>query len=194
MSEQTLLPPNASDLERATEGAIRARLTAVPIPLATLWNPDTCPQPLLPWLAWALSVDQWSERWPVAIQRDVIRQSYEIHSLKGTVYSLRHALRTAGHGECDLQEGLDAGRYDGQIRHNATHYYGPNPGYWARYRVTLAEAQTIYEAAQVKRLLADLQPARSELVSLAYHQLLSYDASRHHDGQVTHGVVGLTQH
>ena len=48
MSEQTLLPPNASDLERATEGAIRARLTAVPIPLATLWNPDTCPAPLLP--------------------------------------------------------------------------------------------------------------------------------------------------
>ena len=130
----------------------------------------------------------------MAIQRDVIHQSYEIHSLKGTVYSLRHALQTAGYGECDLQEGLDAGRYDGTIRHNATHYYGPNAGYWARYRVTLAEAQTIYEAAQVKRLLADTQPARCELVSLAYHQLLSYDASRHHDGQVTHGVVSLTQH
>ena len=194
MAEQTLLPPNASDLERAAEGAIRARLEAVPIPLATLWNPDTCPAPLLPWLAWALSVDQWSDQWPEAMQRDVIRQSYEIHSKKGTVYSLRHALLTAGHGECEIQEGLDAGRYDGAIQHAATHYYGTNPGYWARYRVTLAQAMTIYEAEQVKWLLADTQPARSELVSLAYHQLVSYDASRRYDGQVTHGVVSLTQH
>ena len=194
MSEQTLLPPNASELERAAEGAIRARLTAVPIPLASLWRPDTCPAPLLPWLAFALSVDQWSDRWPEAIQRDVIRQSYEIHALKGTVYSLRHALRTAGYGEAEIQEGLDAGRYDGAIRHNATHYHGPNPGYWARYRVTLAEAQTIYEAAQVKRLLADTQPARSELVSLAYNQLLSYDGGARYGGQYTHGVVSLTQH
>lgn len=194
MPDQTLLPPNASDLERAAEGAIRARLDAVPIPLATLWNPDTCPAPLLPWLAWALSVDQWSDLWPEAVQRDVVRQSYEIHRVKGTVYSIRHVLRTSGHGECELQEGLDAGRYDGRIQHHATHYYGPNPGYWARYRITLRRAMTIYQATQVKRLLADTQPARCELVSLSYHQLLSYDGAARHGGQYTHGVVGLTQH
>ncbi|GHK16942.1 hypothetical protein ECZU03_07310 [Escherichia coli] len=33
----------------------------MPVPLRTLWNWRTCPVKLLPYLAWALSVDRWDE-------------------------------------------------------------------------------------------------------------------------------------
>ena len=186
----TLLPLNASAEEKALDQLAAERLGLDVSPVDT--HPATSKAALLPWLAWAWRVD--ISNLPEARQRKLIEQSIEIHRYKGTLKSIKLALRAAGFGEAEIQEGLDAGRYDGEIKHNATHYYGPNPGYWARYRVTLAEAMTIYEAEQVKRLLADTQPARSELVSLSYNQLLSYDASRRYDGQVTHGVVSLTQH
>jgi len=44
----SLLPPNATDTERAIE-ATTERTTDLPVPLRTLWNPDTCPADLLPW-------------------------------------------------------------------------------------------------------------------------------------------------
>ena len=46
----SLLPINATPLERAVEGA-DAEATAVT--LRTLYNPDTCPSHLLYQLAWA---------------------------------------------------------------------------------------------------------------------------------------------
>ena len=54
MSDQpSLLPPNASALERKLEQAT-LRLGTLPVPLRELWNPDTCPAHLLPWLAWTV--------------------------------------------------------------------------------------------------------------------------------------------
>ncbi|MCD9124037.1 phage tail protein I, partial [Cupriavidus sp. UGS-1] len=49
----SLLPPNATPLERnlATVGA--EAIAGVPVPLRDLWNPATCPPALLPFLAWA---------------------------------------------------------------------------------------------------------------------------------------------
>lgn len=186
----TLLPLNASAEEKALDQLAAERLGLDVSPADT--NSGTCAAALLPWLAWAWRVD--ISNLPLARQRKLIEKSIEIHRYKGTLKSIKLALQTAGHGECELQEGLDAGRYDGAIRHNATHYHGPNPGYWARYRVTLAQAMTIYQARQVKRLLADTQPARCQLVSLSYNQLLSYDGGARHGGQYTHGIVSLTQH
>ena len=191
MSETTtLLPPNASALERAVEGAIRARLEAVPVPLATLWNPDTCPVALLPWLAWALSIDEWDDTWIEAQQRAVIRESYAVHALKGTVHSIKAMLRAAGYGECDIQEGLDARYYDGAIKYDGTHYYGPNAGNWAKYRVFLKQPVSLAQAAMIKRLLQDMAPARCHLVSLHYTQALNlYNGKIRYDGQWTYGVV-----
>ena len=185
----TLLPLNARAEEKALDQLAAERLGLDVSPVDT--NPGACEAALLPWLAWAFRVD--ISNLPVARQRKLIEKSIEIHRYKGTIKSIQLALQTAGHGQFEIQEGLDAGRYDGAIQHAATHHYGTNPGYWARYRVTLARAMTIYEAEQVKRLLADIQPARSELVSLAYNKLLSYDGAKRHGGQYTHGVVSLVQ-
>ncbi|WP_240332504.1 phage tail protein I [Pseudomonas aeruginosa] len=58
-----LLPRNATELEQLAAQAL-ADIQRVPIPLRTLWNPSTCPVPLLPYLAWAFSVDRWDSKWP----------------------------------------------------------------------------------------------------------------------------------
>lgn len=78
----SLLPQNASKLERALEVAT-ARLGDVETPLRDLWNPATCPLPLLPWLAWAVSVDVWDDGWPEAVKRSVVASSITLHRRKG---------------------------------------------------------------------------------------------------------------
>jgi len=69
MAGKSLLPPNATALEHAADAAM-ARIADVNVPIRDLWNPDLCPEALLPWLAWALSVEPWDADWPVWQQRE----------------------------------------------------------------------------------------------------------------------------
>jgi len=98
----TLLPPNATPLERALEAAT-ARLSDVPTPIEPLWNPDTCPVELLPYLAWALSIDIWSPEWPEAVKRERIRRAIPIQRWKGTISSVRAVVAALG-GAIALRE------------------------------------------------------------------------------------------
>lgn len=91
----SLLPPNATPLERGIEGAT-ARLSDVPVPLRDLVNPDTCPIDLLPYLAWALSIDTWSSEWPDAIKRARVRSAIAIQRRKGTAASVRDVIASFG--------------------------------------------------------------------------------------------------
>ena len=94
----SLLPPNASSLERALEAVAGARIEAVEVErLRALWTPADCPAPLLPWLAWALSVDEWDADWSEATQRAVIAASVEVHRRKGTLGAVRRALAATGY-------------------------------------------------------------------------------------------------
>ncbi|GHB34084.1 hypothetical protein GCM10007094_23920 [Pseudovibrio japonicus] len=60
--------------------------------IGDFWNPWKCPVELLPWLAWALSVDVWDEDWPEVIKRRVIASSPMVHRIKGSVQSTEDAL------------------------------------------------------------------------------------------------------
>jgi len=91
----SLLPPNATALERAVE-QLQARSATVAVPLRELWNPDTCPAALLPWLAWTLSLDGWQPYWPESIKRARIRMAVEIQRRKGTAKSVRDVVRSFG--------------------------------------------------------------------------------------------------
>lgn len=86
-----LLPPASTPLERALADAT-ARIGDVPIPLAALWDPATCPVAVLPWLAWGLSVDNWDPNWGEATKRTAISQSIAIHRIKGTPASVEAVL------------------------------------------------------------------------------------------------------
>lgn len=91
-----LLPPNATAQERAQSEAI-ARISSVPILVRESWNPATCPASLLPWLAWALSVDEWDTTWTEQEKRDVIQSSLLVHRHKGTIGAVRRALTPLGY-------------------------------------------------------------------------------------------------
>jgi phage tail P2-like protein len=90
-----LLPPNASAQERSLSETI-ARAFDVNVPLRPLWDPDACPEELLPWLAWALSVDTWDSAWPLDTKREVVRRSLAIHRRKGTPWAVEQALAAMG--------------------------------------------------------------------------------------------------
>lgn len=92
----SLLPPSASALERRLADAC-SDIGALPVPLRQLWNPDTCPLALLPYLAWTFSVDRWDERWPEAVKRQVIKDAFFIHRHKGTIGALRRVVEPFGY-------------------------------------------------------------------------------------------------
>jgi phage tail P2-like protein len=92
-----LLPPNATPLETAFDGAAGARVEGVDFsPLHHLKDPATCPAHLLPWLAWERSVDTWTATLTEAQRRAVIAAAPAIHRIKGTPAAVRMALDAAG--------------------------------------------------------------------------------------------------
>jgi phage tail P2-like protein len=93
---ESLLPPNATPFEIALEGAT-ARLGAVPVEIiATMQSPQNCPAEILPWLAWAFSVDDWDDTWSEAQKRATVAASYQVHRHKGTIGAVRAALAALG--------------------------------------------------------------------------------------------------
>lgn len=145
----TLLPPSSTPLERAlarTMGSFNH-----PRFVPSLWNADTCPEAFLPYLAWALSVDEWDERWSVVKKREVIKAAREIHRRKGTPIAIRRALASVGQPNADLIERADFIRCDGSVICDGTRSCG---GQWATRRVILKQPITVSGAYQIKRLLA----------------------------------------
>ncbi|RDH41661.1 phage tail protein I [Zooshikella ganghwensis] len=68
------------------------RVSVIPARPDIIWKPDLCPESVLPWLAWSLSVDEWDENWTTEIKRQVIKSSIETHLIKGTRKSIRLVL------------------------------------------------------------------------------------------------------
>ncbi len=77
-----LLPPNSTDQEIAIADATNRTIEAR---LHTLWSANDIDAAALPWLAWALSVDEWSEYWTEEQKRAVVLQSLAVHRKKGTI-------------------------------------------------------------------------------------------------------------
>jgi len=86
-----LLPPGSSYLERSLADA-SARLSDVPAPIRSLWDPATCPRELLPFLAFGVSIDFWDTDWTEAEKRTAIAGAIEAQRRKGTPASLREVL------------------------------------------------------------------------------------------------------
>lgn len=91
----SLLPANASKLDRAAEKVIE-HCTQFPVDVRDLWDPWRCPFELLPWLAWAYSVDSWSEYWPEETKRRVVDSSFQVHKHKATPFAVQRALDSLG--------------------------------------------------------------------------------------------------
>lgn len=91
-----LLPVGSSPLELAAAESL-AQIERVPIPIRELWNPDKCPVHLLPYLAWAFSVDRWDKNWTEKAKRDAVKAAMFIHKHKGTIGALRRVVEPLGY-------------------------------------------------------------------------------------------------
>lgn len=91
-----LLPSNATDQERAL-AETTSRISDVPVVVREVWNPDTCPSNVLPWLAWAFSVDDWDTNWTDEQKRQVIKQSVYSQRIKGTIGAVTRQLAALGY-------------------------------------------------------------------------------------------------
>ncbi|MEI7214255.1 phage tail protein I [Pectobacterium versatile] len=163
----SLLPVGSSELEIAAAKAC-AELSRTPIPLRQLCDPGSCPSGLLPYLAWAFSVDRWDEKWPEIIKRQAIKDAWFIHRHKGTVGALRRVVEPFGY----------------LIRIIEWWQSGEEPGTF-RLDIGVQDSGITEEVFnELERLIADAKPASRHLLRLninldtqgaAYVAALSYD-------------------
>lgn len=185
MSEP-LLPPNATFLETALAYATNPDL---PVTIGDIWNPDRCPEKLLPWLAHALSVDVWEPGWPAYIKREVIRSSVMVHRKKGTRGAVERALDALGHGDAEVYESYDVLRYDGSFAYDGSESYAPDD-HWAEYRVYLIRPVTILQSDVIREALNAIAPTRCHLKELNFVEFAHvYDGSILYDGTFPYGVA-----
>lgn len=184
----SLLPPNATKTERDLE-AVTSRLASVPMSHGDLWNPATCPAHLLPWLAWALSVDDWDDSWTDETKRQAIAQSTQIHRQKGTIAGLRRALGAAGLGDGVIIERFGQKFYDGTIPRNGT-VNRERPDHWAEYRVVLTRRLSTAQAALARQIIEASAPARCHLKELDFRRAPNLYGDRiARDGSYTRGAA-----
>lgn len=103
MPSPPILPPNSTALELATDLLAAQRMDGIGSPLRTLWSAQDCPADLLPWLAWALSIDEWDPAWPEATRRARVAQAIAVQRRKGTFDSVRRVITAFG-GNLALRE------------------------------------------------------------------------------------------
>lgn len=184
----SLLPNNATGAELALEHST-ARVGSVPVPVRDLWNPDTCPADLLPWLAWALSVDEWDAGWPDTAKRETIRQSVLIHRRKGTLAAVQAAVSAAGLGNAQVIEGFGTKFHDGLSLHDQTIDHSSSD-HWAEYRVLLDRPVSNAQADQVRSILSKIAPARSHLKQLDFQSVAHlHNAVIDYDGAFNYGAA-----
>lgn len=168
-----LLPPNATPQEHALDDAT-ARIGAVPTPIRELWNPDTCPADLLPWLAWGWHVtdlEGWRLADTPAKRRQLLARAIALHRKKGTPWAVKEALHAAGFGaQSRLTEGRAMRRYDGTIFADGSEMYGGHS--WAEYQIEVDLGDTAgldaATPALVSALAREWAPISRHLTRLAW--------------------------
>ncbi|HCD6485299.1 TPA: phage tail protein I [Klebsiella pneumoniae] len=110
----SLLPPSSGGWMRSAE-ASSGRLSGIAVAIRQVWTPEDCPVELLPYLAWALSVDRWDKDWPAEKKIAAIQQSYWLHRRKGTRAAVRRVIEGMGFS-ATFAEWFDVGDEPGTFR------------------------------------------------------------------------------
>jgi phage tail P2-like protein len=185
---KSLLPPNATRLERGLEQAT-ARIGAVPVSLRPLWDPQACPLDLLPWLAWAVGVEEWDASWPEAYKREVVATARDIRHKKGTPGAIQRALAALGHPNARLIERQASIRYDGTAKFDGTRSYG-GPTQWATFSVILTRPVSVKQAAIIRQRIASVKRTCCHLTGLDFSDASNqYSGAIKYDGTYTYGLV-----
>ena len=148
---KNLLPPNQTTFEQHLLD-VTAQNVSLPVPLKSLSNIDQAPDQFLPFLGWQYSVDSWNNNWSPTIQRNLIKQSFHQHQIKGTRSAVRHVLEQFGYS-CTFTEWFEmspqgaAGTFELSLELNGREL-----------------TEEIFNEAQ--RLIQDAKPKSRHLLSL----------------------------
>jgi phage tail P2-like protein len=149
-NNQSLLPPNASALLKDLE-----TVSAVALDLETLNrfvnNPTEAPENILPWLAWAVSADDWSDNWSEQVRRNVIKASIEVHRRKGTIGALKKALQAFNYTNIKVEEWFQ---------------YGADPYFFRVFFDVVEPGFDVNIIPEVQKVIESTKNARSHLESL----------------------------
>ena len=91
-----LLPPNSTLFERNIS-TITAKNSDLQVKIADIVRVDDIKADFLPFLAWQYSVDSWDNSWQPSLQRELIKQSFRQHQIKGTIAAIRQVLGLFGY-------------------------------------------------------------------------------------------------
>lgn len=186
---KTLLPVSSSALEKRLSQTF-AQISDIPVPIHLIWQAKNCPNELLSWLAWSLSVDEWDENWSDEQKRNSILNSVHIHQTKGTPYSVRRVLASAGYGNIEILENTSSILHNAENSYNGDYIHGATDTHWATYKIILKKPISIEQSEQVKRLLANTAPVRCHLVGLNFEQVNNlYNRRITHNGEYSYGVA-----
>lgn len=174
-----LLPPSATqlqvDLVKAFDRDLFEGLNvfdtdAETVPFRHLYNPDTIPANLIPYVAFVLSVDYWDDEWSESQMREVVRNAYRVRAIKGTLQSVETVCEALGFTVTTITEssGVD----------------------WAKYNITIGQPISNDVAALLIRLIESTAPLRSELETITYTAAVNnYDGAVTYDGSFNYGTV-----
>lgn len=147
---KSLLPPNATALLKDLEN-----VAAKSLDLETLNrfvnNPSEAPENILPWLAWAVSADDWSDSWSEEIRRNVIKASIEVHKKKGTIGALKKALEAFNYTNVKVEEWFE---------------YGADPYFFRVFFDVVEPGFDVNILPDVQKVIDNTKNARSHLESL----------------------------
>lgn len=147
-----LLPPNATAFEHKITDALadNARLD---VNIDTISRIDDVSDDFLGVLAWQYSVDSWNNDWQPSIQRELIKQSFRQHQIKGTIAAIRQILHKFG--------------YEATF----TEWWQANPplpaGSFTLELATAGRELTEEVYAELNRLVNDAKPVSRHLANLA---------------------------
>lgn len=148
--KQSLLPPNATILLKDLESSIGDSFN-LPTLNRYVLNPDLAPVHILPWLAWALSVDDWDDGWSETVRRKVIKSSIEVHRKKGTIGALKKALEAFNYENITVEEWFN---------------YGGNPYFFRVFFDVTEPGFDVSILPEVQKVINNTKNARSHLENL----------------------------
>ncbi|MCU7933734.1 MAG: phage tail protein I [Candidatus Thiodiazotropha sp. (ex Dulcina madagascariensis)] len=188
-----LLPYNATELQQDLANAAVDLLAAAPAfidDLNNLWNPATCRIDLLPYLAWALGVDEWDPDWDEATQRTMVAEAHAVHAIKGTPAAIKRVLSLAGYGDATITEHRQAfyngdAYFDGGVEQSDA---------WYCFEVVLNTSESP-DADRVTRIVSAInrvKPVRACLRRVTRTMYL-HDGTFNYDGTVPQVIDVLYQ-
>lgn len=184
-----LLPPNVTPLEQALADAMAPAVD--PSVIGTIADSARCPAPLLPWLAWERSVEQFDAAKTEEQQRALIRSSLDVHRRKGTLSAVRQVFRDLDLGEVKIDEGNHKYLADGAMTADGFCTAG-DPDGWAEYRVRIDKMLSVDQATVARGILSEIAPARCVLWGLDFTgATLIANGYALANGQYTAGVITL---